>query len=233
MRLAFDLVDGKDYTQVVRDMLTGEGEFGTGELEDRNLSDQQYRQFLGEFMDVLEQQGPFEEAVKPYPIVDDILLRMFRQIVPVTLLLRDANDQTVAERVLAFLSNKFGLQVQSVSGCFKLVEPDMFVYVSSLSLVYLVYVEHMEDIIEQEESEEQSMSDRISKKSATSMSSPQKSVLSRRQKPVELSRVSHSSANAKGKGRDFQTVINILDSNRSMASKENTEKRSSLEGGLS
>lgn len=68
-----------------------------------------------------------------------------------TLLLRDADDQTVAYRVLSYLAGKFGLTLQSVSGCFKLVEPDIFVYVERLTEVYLVYVEELQGIQEVEE----------------------------------------------------------------------------------
>jgi hypothetical protein len=150
MRLAFDLEDGKEAALRTRRILTGDEEFGTGELEDKTLSDNQYRHFLAEFMDLLEQEGPFEEAVKPYPIVDSILLKMFQRMVPVTLMIRDEDDQHVAERVLSFLAGKFGLTMQVVGGCFKLVEADTFVYVESLDEVYLVYVEALEGIREEE-----------------------------------------------------------------------------------
>ncbi len=80
-------------------------------------------------MDILEVEGPFETAVQPYPIIDSILLKMFTRMVPVTLLIRDAEDQAVAHRILSYLSTKFGLTCQQIGGCFKLVEPDIFVYV--------------------------------------------------------------------------------------------------------
>lgn len=54
MRLAFDLEDDRDYASIVRKVLTGDEEFGAGELEDRDLSDKQYRRFLEEFMNMLE-----------------------------------------------------------------------------------------------------------------------------------------------------------------------------------
>lgn len=37
-------------------MLSGEEEFGIGELEDKNFTDLQYRKFIIEFMDILEAQ---------------------------------------------------------------------------------------------------------------------------------------------------------------------------------
>ena len=40
----------------MREVLIGDGEFGIGELEDKNFSDHQYRQFLKEFMDLLDSQ---------------------------------------------------------------------------------------------------------------------------------------------------------------------------------
>lgn len=76
---------------------------------------------------------------------------MFTRIVPVTLLLRDVDDQTMAHRILSFLAGKFGLTLQSIGGCFKLVEPDIFVYVERLTEVYLVYVEELQGIKEEEE----------------------------------------------------------------------------------
>lgn len=48
--------DEVNYCKLVRDILIGDEEFGFGELEDKNFSDQQYRQFLKEFMDVLDSQ---------------------------------------------------------------------------------------------------------------------------------------------------------------------------------
>lgn len=42
------------------------------------------------------------------------------------------------------------MRMEAVGGCFKLIEPDMFVYVSSLTLVYLVYVEELGGIREEE-----------------------------------------------------------------------------------
>jgi hypothetical protein len=76
---------------------------------------------------------------------------MFTRIVPVTLLIRDADDQTVAYRILSFLAGKFELTLQSVGGCFKLVEPDIFVYVEKLTEAYLVYVEELQGIKEEDE----------------------------------------------------------------------------------
>jgi hypothetical protein len=54
MKLAFEIeVEHVDYPRLIEELLIGFAEFGPGELEDKNFSDHQYRQFLKEFMDIL------------------------------------------------------------------------------------------------------------------------------------------------------------------------------------
>jgi hypothetical protein len=46
---------------------------------------------------------------------------MFRQLVPVTLLLREDEDSKIVHRVFAFLTQKFQITLELVGGCFKFV----------------------------------------------------------------------------------------------------------------
>lgn len=45
-------------------------------------------------MDIVESQEipSFEETIQWYPIIDEILLKMFRRLVPITLKLKDTSD---------------------------------------------------------------------------------------------------------------------------------------------
>jgi hypothetical protein len=54
---------------------------------------------------------------------------MFKRIVPVTLLIKDCSDLDMAKRVFEFLSEKFKIRMQIISGCFKFIESDIFVFV--------------------------------------------------------------------------------------------------------
>lgn len=64
-------------------------------------------------MDLLDSQeiANFEETIKLYPVIDEILLKMFRQLVPVTLLIRDDSDERIAHRVFSYLSSKFRIRL--------------------------------------------------------------------------------------------------------------------------
>lgn len=68
---------------------------------------------------------------------------MFRRIVPITLKLNDAPGFEVAKRMLQFLSDKFSIKMQIISGCFKFIESDIFIYLSHLKQVYLVFVDQL------------------------------------------------------------------------------------------
>jgi hypothetical protein len=80
--------------------------------------------------------------------------------VPVTLLLHDDGAQQIAQRVLSFLANKFQISMQLISGCFKFIESDIFVYVSNFKLVYLIFVDHLAYIKEVSEHPSSSQIDR-------------------------------------------------------------------------
>jgi hypothetical protein len=55
------------------------------------MTDSQYRNFLRQFFIILENQEipSFEETIKWYPIIDSILLKLFKKIVPYTLFIKD------------------------------------------------------------------------------------------------------------------------------------------------
>ena len=54
---------------------------------------------------------------------------MFKKMVPVTLFIKDCSDFDIAKRTLEFLSAKFKIKLQIISGCFKFIESDMFAYI--------------------------------------------------------------------------------------------------------
>lgn len=68
---------------------------------------------------------------------------MFKRIIPVTLLLKDKGEQVVIQRVLKFLTDKFHIKMEIISGCFKFIESDIFLYVGNLKLIYLVFVDQL------------------------------------------------------------------------------------------
>lgn len=53
-------------------------------------------------MEILEHQEipSFEETIQWYPIIDEILLRMFKQLVPITLKLNEPSDFIKAKNIL-------------------------------------------------------------------------------------------------------------------------------------
>lgn len=76
-------------------------------------------------------------------MIDEILLRLFKQIVPVTLLIPDDSDQAITQRVLDFLTSKFKMKMEFISGCFKFIQSDIFLYVDNIKLIYLVFVDQL------------------------------------------------------------------------------------------
>ena len=93
---------------------------------------------------------------------------MFRQLVPITLKLKEGSDYMVAKRMIEFLADKFQIKVQVIKGCFKLVESDIFIYVDSLQHIFLVFIDSLAFI---KEVTEDASSDSRSQPSSLSHSS--------------------------------------------------------------
>ena len=65
---------------------------------------------------------------------------MFKQLVPITLRISEATDYSKAKKICEYLAHRFEIKMQVISGCFKFVESDIFLYVEKLSKIYLVFI---------------------------------------------------------------------------------------------
>ena len=71
---------------------------------------------------------------------------MFRQLVPITLKLKDTTDFNITKRIFEFLVQKFNIKMQIISGCFKFIESDIFIYCANTKQIYLIYLDQLDQI---------------------------------------------------------------------------------------